>query len=242
MGDALVTRLGVLGDVHAEDERLELALRFLEQQAVDTIVCTGDIVDGLGCPDRSTALLQETGVQTVRGNHDRWVLEDKARHVPDAHSRMNLAEETLEFLSALPTQQIVNTIRGDLLLCHGIADNDLKKVWPGTERMAIERCQVLDRLIDSDIFRFVINGHMHFRTMMHFERLTLINAGTLKGDRWPGFSVIDFATMTIVSYEFGAGGIGPAVSLSLEPLPGQTLWKDTQCFRGAWTPIRLFAT
>ena len=128
------------------------------------------------------------------------------------------------------------------MLCHGILDNDLKKVWPGTERMGIERCAQFDRLIGDGAFRFVINGHMHFRTVMHFDGLTLINAGTLKGERWPGFSVIDFESRQIDAFEFEGNEVTsmPTATLPLDPLPHHTVWRNTQAFEGGWTPVRLF--
>ena len=46
------TRIGIIGDIHAEDTHLDLALAFLNEQAVDVIICTGDIVDGNGDVDR----------------------------------------------------------------------------------------------------------------------------------------------------------------------------------------------
>ena len=164
-----IKKLGVIGDVHSEHHRLEATLAHLEGLDTDAIVCTGDIVDGIGCPNESIKLLDSASVFTVRGNHDRWILEDKARHITDAHSVTELSEESLSYLTSLPSQVTLDTIRGKLLLCHGVADDDLRKVWPGTERMAIERSHLLDKIILEGEFQYLINGHMHFRTLIHFE-------------------------------------------------------------------------
>ena len=94
-----IKKLGVIGDVHAEHHRLEAALEHLESLDTDAIVCTGDIVDGIGCPNESIKLLDNSAVFTVRGNHDRWILEDKARHIEDAHSVAELSEESLSYLA-----------------------------------------------------------------------------------------------------------------------------------------------
>lgn len=232
--------LGVIGDVHAEDDRLARAIAFLESRSVDAIVCTGDIVDGKGCPDRSIALLVSANVHTVRGNHDRWILEDKARHVPNAHHATDLTGASREFLGSLPSEIEIDTSAGKLLLCHGVRDNDLKKVWPGTARMPPERCEVMDALLEAQSFRLIINGHMHFRTLIHFESLTLVNAGTLAGERWPGFSLIDFESRTIFAYEFRETDIAMTRSLPLDPQPHHAVWKNTQSFDGNWEPVRLF--
>ncbi len=232
-------RLGVIGDVHAEHHRLASAIDFLRDEAVDDIVCTGDIVDGLGCPNHCITLLQQEQIKTVRGNHDRWVLQDKARHVANAHLKADLTEQSLNYLENLPTQTTVNTVSGSLMLCHGIGDDDLRKVWPGTERMGVERSKGLDNIIETGEHQFLINGHMHFRTLIHFETLTLINAGTLKGEHWPGFSILDFEAEQINAFEFTDQGIAEVKSQRLQE-DHHTIWSDTQAFNGGWDPVRLF--
>lgn len=238
-----LTRIGMIGDVHAEHDRLAAAIQHLIDLGAETLICTGDIVDGKGCPNRSIELLQEYNVQTVRGNHDRWVLEGKARHVVDAHHLEDLDDNARDYLTALPLQREFETIAGSLLLCHGIGDNDLKKVWPGTERMGVERSKQLDEIIASERHRFVINGHMHFRTMIHFETLTLINAGTLRGEHWPGFSLLDLEAKEIRAYDLKCLETSQSVSHSKTQKlqePCHTVFSSTQDFRGDWDPVRLF--
>lgn len=234
-----ITSLGVIGDVHAEDDRLNQAIEHLNALKPDAIVCTGDIVDGGGCPNEAVRLLDNAGIHTVRGNHDRWFLQEKARHIPDAHILKDLSPYARNYLDNLPVQLSLPTIHGKLLLCHGVGDNDLKKIWPGTERMEIERSQQLDEIIASGEYRYIINGHMHFRTLIHFESLTLINAGTLKGEHWPGFAIIDFEQHKITAFEFGDDGVNHAKTQSLideRHIP----WPNTQAFSGNWDPVRLF--
>jgi len=230
----------VIGDVHAEHERLAEALAFLAEQGVDTILCTGDIVDGVGCPDTCVALLLEHDVQVVRGNHDRWIVENKARHIADAHTLGAISAHTADCLANLPGQIGIDTIAGRLLLCHGVADNDLRKVWPGTERMPIERSHELDGVIADKEYQFVINGHVHFKTIIHFNSLTLINAGTITGQHWPGFTTIDFGTGEIDAFAFDRGMIVPSKVTELAPKDLQESWHDTQCFEGNWQPRLLF--
>jgi len=234
-----IRTLGVIGDVHAEHHRLEAALAHLGRLETDAIVCTGDIVDGIGCPNESIKLLNHSEVFTVRGNHDRWILEDKARHIEDAHSVDDLSEASLSYLNSLPSQVTLDTIRGKLLLCHGVADDDLRKVWPGTEKMAIERSHLLDKIILEGEYQYLINGHMHFRTLIHFEEMTLINAGTLRGEHWPGFSVIDFEAEHITAFEFVDDQIRMVKTHRLIR-EEHIIWSNTQSFCGDWDPVRLF--
>jgi len=236
----MIKRLGVIGDLHGEDQRLDNALEWLHGESLDAIVCTGDVADGRGCINRSCDLLAAAGVATVAGNHDRWLLQDRVRHLIDAHLAAELSESSREFLASLPQQRTLETIEGALLLCHGIADNDLAKAWPGTARSAVRRSNELDALIDEASYRFLINGHMHFRVLIDFPELLLINAGTLKGE-FGGITVIDFETAQISAFEVADAGRPNRVSEHQVASDSRRIWADTQAFDGSWQPVTLYA-
>ena len=127
------------------------------------------------------------------------------------------------------------------MLCHGVAENDLRKVWPGTKRMQAERSPELDKLIHAGVLRLVLNGHIHYRVMIDFDTLTLINAGTLRGVHRPGISVLDFEAGSIVSWEFDANE-RPIIAAErlLQAHAPRRIWRDTQEFDGRWTPVTLY--
>ncbi len=41
-------KIGIIGDVHAENKTLEKVIDFLSKKGLDSILCTGDIIDGPG--------------------------------------------------------------------------------------------------------------------------------------------------------------------------------------------------
>ena len=98
----MIEKIGIIGDVHSEHRRLQQALGWLEQQAVDAVICTGDIADGRGCIEESWRALASAHVHTVAGNHDRWLLTDQQRHVQNAHFRTRVSEQGQVFLENLP--------------------------------------------------------------------------------------------------------------------------------------------
>ena len=232
-------RLGIIGDVHAEDVRLENSLSYLANQGCDKIVCTGDIIDGPGCPNRSVELLKAFSVVTVRGNHDRWIIENKARHVKNAHKINDLSRSTLDYLTMLPSQAKIMLGKIRVLLCHGVGRNDLKKVWPGTNLLEPIRSSELDRIISEEKFDYVINGHIHFRTMVHFKKMTLINAGTISGDFSPGCTLIDFNENMIHGSLFEGSNLKLSKSQNLHG-ENYTIWENTETFNGRWDPVTLF--
>ncbi len=129
---------------------------------------------------------------------------------------------------------------GPLLLCHGVLDNDLAKIWPGTDRLQAETSTELDALLTQDHYRFIINGHVHYRTLIYFQTATLLNAGTLKQRHRPGFSELDFARGTVSAFEFDQGRCVPAGEYSLSPESGDRVWTNTAEFDGNWQPKVLY--
>ena len=80
----MLTKIGVIGDIHAESTRLRKALEFLQTMDLDEILCVGDVVDGTGDVNECCELLREHHVIIVKGNHDEWFLKNTMRDLPDA--------------------------------------------------------------------------------------------------------------------------------------------------------------
>ncbi len=237
----LSKKIGIIGDVHAEDTLLAMAIDWLEKKNVDVIICTGDIADGLGDINAACNILASNAVLTVAGNHDRWLLTGKARHVENAHYKSAVHDRNLQFLDELPKTLSLPIHCGDLLLCHGVLDDDLAKIWPGTTETEVKRSLSFDKLLSqsSNVPSFVVNGHMHFRTLIDFEACKLINAGTLKG-LYSGLSILDLDAQTLNGFDFAPGGmILPSQNHLVSRSDGRRVWRDTQAFEGHWEPVVL---
>ncbi|HEX5083993.1 MAG TPA: metallophosphoesterase family protein [Blastocatellia bacterium] len=185
-------RAGVLGDIHCEDGRLETALRLFEAESLDLICAVGDIVDGPGDPNRAIDLLVEHDVVCVRGNHERWLLNDKMRDLPDANTRFDFNPSSWEFVKKLPLWRKLETVAGAALLCHGLGEYDMGGVLPWNDDSTRQTNHALWELVDAHEYDFVINGHTHRRLVRKFDDLTLINAGTLFREHAPCCLIIDF--------------------------------------------------
>ena len=215
-----------------------LHLNIWNSKAFVRCYAPGDIVDGLGNPNKAIDLLQRHNVKVVRGNHDRWLLQNKARHVHNAHNPIDLSAQSITYLEALPDQITIETVAGTVLLCHGVGKNDLRKVWPGTARMPIESSKELDEIIAAGKVDILINGHMHFQTLIQFTTLSLINGGSLVGKRWPGFSLLDLDEGKLQAFGFKEDLVVRGKSTQLAHHSAQ--WNDTKCFTGNWEPVLLF--
>ncbi len=191
----LARRIGLLGDVHAEDAALRRALQVFADAQVDVVVCTGDVVDGEGDVAACVARLDAARVVVVRGNHDRWLNEGTMRGHAEATALASLPADAAVWLRALPTTARVATSRGDLLVCHGVGEDDMVRLGPDDAGYALQCIDELPALLDDAALSFVVAGHTHRRMVRRFERarapLWFVNAGTLKAGDGPGFGVLD---------------------------------------------------
>lgn len=214
-------RFAAIGDLHGEDLRLDAVLTWLSGQGVDTLLAVGDLVDGAGSLDRCCALLTAHNAHVVRGNHDRWLLED-----PFAHQPGFLTRETLLFLRALPVTRRIPTLRGDLLLCHGVGDNDMVRLHPQDQETSPAATRALELLLADPGLRLAVGGHTHRRMVRRFARpdgppLHFINPGTLHRGYPASFAVVDLERGQVEFHEvLGAPGsavvVEPAEIVTLE--------------------------
>jgi predicted phosphodiesterase len=192
-------RLGLIGDVHAEHERLRVAIAALGGQQVDRLLCSGDLVDGHGDVDRTCALIAAHRVTTVRGNHDRWIRDDDMRTLPNAHRMTSLGPESIALLKSLQPTVTLEVPNGKLLLCHGVGESDMRKLGPDDAGYAISTNDDLLKVLFDATITLMVCGHTHVPMVRRFERgggkpaLVVVNAGTLAREHNPGFVVVDLA-------------------------------------------------
>jgi len=195
-------RVGIIGDVHAEADRLEIALHFLQKERVECILCVGDIVDGQGSVDKCCELLRESNAITVRGNHDRWFMEASMRNLPEATRLADVNDRSQTFIKSLSATQVLETVAGRLLLCHGLAENDMQRLTPDDYGYALQVIEELHTLIHSQEYKFIVNGHTHRRMVRQFTHLTVINVGTLYYAHEPCIALANFRAGNVQFYDF----------------------------------------
>jgi len=102
-------RYGILGDIHANLDALEVVLEHLDHESPDQIICVGDVVGYAACPRECIAIIRERNILTVAGNHDCAAVEKTTIEYfnPDARdailwTRDQLSPEDKDFLQSLP--------------------------------------------------------------------------------------------------------------------------------------------
>lgn len=201
ISSAPLRQIGIIGDVHGQAQRLRTVIDHFKAVGVDAIVCTGDITDGFGDVDRCCQLLQAENVITVKGNHDRWCINGELRNRADCTLFEDLSPSSQAFLSQLPSAVELKTVEGLALLCHGLGNNDMGKLLPQDSPQAIAKNKDLQDLIRARRYRYILNGHSHYRMVKAIGDLTVINGGTLRRGHAPGFLHLDLTQGLVYPYD-----------------------------------------
>lgn len=184
--------IGIISDIHTEHELLAQTIDYMRSRGVSDILCAGDIVDGVGSAESCIELLIRERVFTVRGNHDRWLIEGKRRRNNNATQIGELSKASQDFLKNLPVLIEFETQTGRLLLCHGFGENDMTRFIPDEG--------FVHRLIEKNRYQYVINGHTHERVVKHLGGFALINPGALQRDPSSSFAIVDFQKNHVIFF------------------------------------------
>lgn len=183
-------KLAVLSDIHGNLGALDAVLADCAARGVETIVNLGDILSGPLEPAATAARLMALDLPTIRGNHERQLLEDDPAVMgpSDRHALAELDERALQWITAVPVWLQI----GDILLCHGRPGDDmrylLETVEPAGARAAT-MAEVAERLDGIDA-RLILCGHSHRpRTVQLADGRLVVNPGSVGlpayGWEWP---------------------------------------------------------
>ncbi|MGI4861364.1 MAG: metallophosphoesterase family protein [Janthinobacterium lividum] len=117
-------KIAVISDIHGNLFALRAVLDAIAARGVDRIVNLGDLASGPLQPAETIDLLMPLGVTTIKGNHERQLLEDAPARMrlSDAYAHGCLRPDQLAWLETLPaTLMIENAV----LLVHGTPASDV---------------------------------------------------------------------------------------------------------------------
>jgi predicted phosphodiesterase len=147
----------------------------------------------------------------VRGNHERWLLEDPFACQPRLHRRGQPRSS-----SRAAGDSSLATVRGDLLLCHGVGDNDMVRLHPEHQETVARGDACARGAARRPALRLVVGGHTHRRMVRAFARaggppLVFINPGTLHRGYPASFAVVDLGRGQVEFFEVLAEPGSPVV-------------------------------
>ncbi|WMS41561.1 metallophosphoesterase family protein [Acuticoccus sp. MNP-M23] len=113
----------VIADIHGNADALRAVLSDIDARAIGELVNLGDHFSGPLAARETAEILMARDIITIRGNHDRWLveMEPAAMGASDRAAFDALEPAHLAWLCALPA-----TLHAapDILLCHGTPDSD----------------------------------------------------------------------------------------------------------------------
>lgn len=118
-------RFAAIADIHGNCAALEAVLLDIGQQGIPTnaIVNLGDCLSGPLEAGRVAELLMSLDLPTVRGNHDRYLIEQRMEDMgpSDANAFRQLSPQHFDWLRSLPATLVW---RSDVFLCHATPHAD----------------------------------------------------------------------------------------------------------------------
>jgi putative phosphoesterase len=172
-------KIGLIADIHADLDGLEMALKFLRDKQVDTILCAGDLVDKGAHGDAVVARIRRENIPTVYGNHDVIAREtrDYLRNHPAAQPELILIDDSITFLEGLP-KILTFTFDGcTLLLAHGAPWDENDYLYPISDAARFRQVFEVART------NYVILGHTHCPLVVYVSgKGTIINPGAVYGN------------------------------------------------------------
>jgi predicted phosphodiesterase len=173
-------RIAVISDVHGNLLALEAVLADLRRAAPDLVVNLGDLVSGPFEPATAADAQMALDCPTIRGNHDRWVVERPTSRT-DSLARALLAPAHLAWLAGLPST--LRLLDGAVFACHGSpAGGDeeylLEDVADGHVGLAAE-ATIAARLAGIGAASLVLCGHSHLPRIVTAGDVLIVNPGSV---------------------------------------------------------------
>lgn len=175
-------RFAAIADIHGNCAALEAVLDDIASLGIRDIVNLGDCLSGPLEAARAADLLMLLDAVTVRGNHDRYLIETPAGELApsDAHAHAQLAPRHLDWLRRLPVSAV---FREEVLLCHATPQNDnvywLEQVSPEGHVFlkSLEEIEAIAKGVEQPL---ILCGHSHVpRAVQLSDGRLIVNPGSV---------------------------------------------------------------
>lgn len=173
-------RVAVLSDIHGNADALQAVLDDVKRRAPDAIVNLGDCFSGPLDIRRTFDLLSEATITaTVRGNHDRALVDPTAMDGWDRMSAPEVTPAMREWLAQLPA----NAALDEIFLCHATPQDDTG-YWLDayTDDGMARRADLsgIEAKAAGVAQRVMLCGHTHVARMLHLpDGRLILNPGSV---------------------------------------------------------------
>lgn len=177
-------RFAAVADIHGNALALEAVLADLDRQAITQVINLGDALSGPLDPYAVAERLVPLGWPTVRGNHDRYLVEQNPADMgpTDAVTRQALSAQHLDWVRTLPFSLWPYD---GVFACHAIPGADERYWMERVEPSGMIRQASLAEL-DAELSEaasdasLILCGHTHIPRIAHLSNGTLlVNPGSV---------------------------------------------------------------
>ncbi len=175
-------RLAVIADIHGNDLALQAVLADIAAQGIDDIVNLGDCFSGPLEPGKVAARLTAMQIPTVRGNHDRYLIEPspEAMWPSDRIAHGEMLPGHLDWIRGLP---VTHVYRGEFYMCHATPQDD-NRYWleevledGSVRRKSLAEIEALAEGIEQPVILF---AHSHLPAMLRLsDGRLMVNPGSV---------------------------------------------------------------
>ncbi|MDB2407520.1 metallophosphatase family protein [Jannaschia sp.] len=175
-------RLAVLADIHGNAPAFRAVLRDMDVLGLSEAVVLGDHVSGPLDAAGTAAVLMERGFPAIRGNHDRYLIEQSPAEMGPsdavAHAQLSLAQ--LDWLAERPP---VLWIGDGVFCCHGTPTDDsrywLERVDPDG-RVRAATLEEVEREAEGLSADLILCAHSHIpRVLRLTDGRVIVNPGSI---------------------------------------------------------------
>jgi putative phosphoesterase len=177
-------RVAIISDIHGNLISLNAVLEDIEQQAVDQIVCLGDVAATGPQPHEVVQRLRALNCPVIMGNTDEWLLHPTITEDADPQTAgieridlwcaAQLTEGDREFLAGFPpTYTLALSDAIDVLCFHGSphSHSDILRATTPEDEVA--------RMLDGFHATIMIGGHTHEVMIRRYRDMLLVNPGSV---------------------------------------------------------------
>jgi len=214
-------RLAFVSDLHGNLDALEAVVADLAEVAPHLVINLGDCLSGPLEPAATCDRLIDLGWPTVRGNHDRQLLDRPIERMgsSDAATRPTLAAHHLAWLAALPATLVPAP---GVLAFHATPRDDLRYAAEEVtaEGVRLRSREAVAAILGASEATLLVGGHSHLPRLIDLgDGRLYLNPGSIGlpayEDDEPVFHVMETGSPRISYAVVDLGTAAPKVSFRL---------------------------
>ena len=175
-------KVAVISDIHGNRLALEAVLDDIARRGVDATFNLGDLVSGPLEPNWVADILMDLDVPTVRGNHERMLIDNPPERLGpvDRFAQEQMESRHRGWINSLSASM---SLLDDVFLCHGTPTSDdetwLDNFWDGRTVVTPDEATVAAKAEGFD-YPVLLCGHTHIpRAVRLRDGRLIVNPGAV---------------------------------------------------------------